>query len=330
MIARHLRHWFCFIFMVLTCLVLASSAQTGVANSSGGNSSASGLVGSMATLNDYVFAMPPGWTGTKYSDALVLMSPASATNEKCVVSVWPMRPAGPNLLNDANNAFRDVYKAFDLKSMTTRGTQMPASIVHGTSGQGWEYVVIKRGVAPRGSPESRLGFVFAARLNDRLAVISGVAKDPLVSTCMGELASNFWPRFFYSLSFKNWPATDQTAAMRKKMSGVWITATATAGDRIVFAGNGRYANAAAAQQYYRVNSTELVTTTQAYFGNGAYALKGNAIALIQDDRKNQPDNGFVRVEDESKDEGRTWSEILYLLRGSAIDGKDYEVGYKKQ
>jgi hypothetical protein len=118
--------------------------------------------------------------------------------------------------------------------------------------------------------------------------------------------------------------------MRRKLSGAWTAATATAADQMVFAGNGRYAGAAAAQQYYRISSSELLTTTQAYFGNGAYTLRGNAITLTQDDRKNQPESGFVRVEEESQDEGRSWVESLYLLRTSAVNGEQYELRYHKK
>jgi len=247
-----------------------------------------------------------------------------------VVTISPMRPSsGGNLLAEADSIFRDVYKAYQPAAMTNRGTQMPASIVHGVSGQGWEYVIIRRGIAPRGSRESRLGFVFAARLDSRLAVISGVSKDPLVSTCMGELAHNFWPRFFYSLSFKNWSAPDQTGNMRKRLAGVWTSATGTAADQITIAGNGRFANAAARQQYDLISSNEALVTTTAAFGNGSYTLRGNAITLIQDDRQNQPDRGFIRMEEESKDEGRTWAPILYLLRVSIVDGQDYEVRYQR-
>jgi hypothetical protein len=298
-------------------------------NASGAGHYQSNATG-MATLNEYVFTPPPTWTGTKYTDGLVLMSPASVTNERCVVTISPMRPsAGGNLLSEADNVFRDVYRQYDLKNMTNRGTQMPNSIVHGFSGQGWEYVIIRRGVAPRSSPESRLGFVFVAKLDSRLAVISGVSKDPLVSTCMGELAHNFWPRFFYSLSFKNWSAPDQTAMMRKRLAGVWTSATGVAADQITIAGNGRFANAAARQQYDLISSNEALVTTTAAFGNGNYTLRGNAITMIQDDRQNQPETGFIRMEEESKDEGRTWVPILYLLRVSAVDSQDYEVRYQR-
>jgi hypothetical protein len=56
---------------------------------------------------------------------------------------------------------------------------------------------------------------------------------------------------------------------------------------------------------------------------------GRTITLTADDRKNQPETGFVRVEEEGKDEGRTWVEALYLLRTSAVDGWEYEVRYNK-
>src|SRR5579884_2453007 len=201
----------------LICLVLISAVAA---------------VAQAPTISDYIFAMPAGWTSTQYPDGLVLMSPPSATNERCVVTIWPMRPAGANLLQDTNTLFQEIYKAYEPRPMTTRGTPMPNYIVRGTSGQGWDYVVVRRGIGPPGSPESRLGFVFAAKLNNRLAVISGVSKDPLVSTCFGELAYNAWPDFFYSLRFKNWTVTDQSAAMKKKMAGTWTIATASVADQI--------------------------------------------------------------------------------------------------
>ena len=304
----------------------ASSVPTADAgNSADPQASVPGL----ATLGEYVYGTPAGWTATEYSDGIVLMSPLSVTNERCVVTLWPMRPSSTSLLGDANNIFRDVYKNYEVRDLTSRGTPMPPSVVRGTSGQGWDYAIVRRGIAPPGSAESRLGFVFVARLSNRLAVISGVSRDPLVSTCMGELSSNAWPRFFYSLSFKSWTPTDQASAMRKKIAGVWTAATGTSADQFTFAANGRYGGAAAAQQYNRISGTE-VLTTQAFFGNGAYTLKGNAITLTPDDRRNHPETGFIRVEEESKDDGRSWMESLYLLRTSAVDGKEYEVRYQKK
>jgi hypothetical protein len=171
--------------------------------------------GAAASLSDYVFATPPGWTANQYSDGIVLMSPESATNERCLMTLWPMRATTGDLIGAANSIFQEVYRGYRLVNETVRRTPMPPSIVRGTSGQGWDYVVVRRGIAPPNSPESRLGFVFVAKLNNRLAVISGLSRDPLVSSCMGELVSNAWPKFFYSLSFKNWNAP----AHRRKVDG---------------------------------------------------------------------------------------------------------------
>ena len=119
-------------------------------------------------------------------------------------------------------------------------------------------------------------------------------------------------------------------AMRKRIAGVWTAATATAADQFVFAAERpvrRRRRGAAVQQNLQHG---VLTTTQAYFGNGAYTLRGNAITLTGDDRKDRPESGFFRVEEESKDDGRTWVESLYLLRTSVVDGKDYEVRYFKK
>src|SRR2546421_560929 len=164
-------------------------------NSAGASAAAPTGGAALDSLGDYVYETPPGWTATQYSDGMVLMSPASATNERCVVTLWPMRAAGANLLADADSVFRDVYRTYELRNQTVRGTPMPPSIARGTSGQGWDYVIVRKGIAPPGSPESRLGFVLVARLNNRLAVISGVSRDPLISTCFGEYAGSAWPRF---------------------------------------------------------------------------------------------------------------------------------------
>jgi hypothetical protein len=112
--------------------------------------------------------------------------------------------------------------------------------------------------------------------------------------------------------------------MRRRLAGEWIAATATAGDKITFAGNGRFANAAAAQQYH-LGANELITTTQAYFGNGSYTLQGNAITLAEDSKKIT--RGFFRIEQESKDDGRTWADVFYLMRTSSVDGQEYELRY---
>ena len=303
----------CFIFLLASSVWLCAQA---------------GPQGNAASLGEYVYAVPAGWTENRYPDGIVLMSPMSQTGERCLISMWPMRPSSGDLRRDADSAFREIFQTYVLKNQTSGGFLIQNSITHGVSGQGWEYLIVKRGIAkPGGQWETLLGFAMVARLGNRVAVVSGLSKDPLVSTCMGELTgANTWPKFFYSLGFKSWPAADHTQEMRKLLSGEWIAATATAGDKITFAGNGRFANAAAAQQYH-LGTNELITTTQAYFGNGSYTLRGNSITLTQDDKRT--DHGFFRVEQESKDDGRTWADAFYLMRTSTVDGQEYELRYKR-
>jgi hypothetical protein len=266
MAARHLRYWLCLICSLLASPVLVcAQGASPQANA--------------ASLGEYVFTVPPGWMPQQYPDGIVLSAPLSNINERCLIQIWPMRPTSGNLLSDANSSFAEIFRTYEVRYQTSRGTALPPMAIHGLSGQGWEYLIIKRGIrhpgfAPNGQPwETLLGFVFVAKLNSRVAVISGLSRDSLVSNCFGELGTNVWPRFFYALSFKGWQPGDQTQIMRKLLAGEWIAATATAGDKITFAGNGRFANAAAAQQYH-LTTNELITTTQAYFGNGSYTLRG--------------------------------------------------------
>jgi hypothetical protein len=326
LVARHMPA----VEMMLHNAVLSSSAPGPASTMPEPAAAAPPTAGNSASLGDYVYTAPSGWTANQYPDGIVLTSPMASNGEKCLISMWPMRESSGNLHRDAELAFREIFNTYQLKSQTSGGFLLQSSITRGTSGQGWDYLIMKNGIAkPGGQYETLLGFVMVAKLSNRLAVISGLSKDPLVSTCMGELTgSTNWPKFFYGLSFKSWQTGDQTQTTRKRLAGVWTAATASASDQITFAGNGRYANAAAAQQYH-LSSTELLTTTQAYFGNGSYTLRGNAITLTQDDRRNQPDRGFFRVEEESKDGGLSWTPALYILRTSAVDGKEYELKYGK-
>jgi hypothetical protein len=100
-----------------------------------------------------------------------------------------------------------------------------------------------------------------AMLNSNLAVMSGLSKVPLVSSRFGELIADVWPRFFYSLRSKDWPVADQASAIAGKIAGTWTVATGTVADRYQFAANGRYASAAAVQNYNRISNTEVLETT---------------------------------------------------------------------
>jgi hypothetical protein len=180
---------------------------------------------------------------------------------------------------------------------------------------------------PPGQWETLVGFVMVAKLSGNLAVVSGLSKVPLVSACFGELRPSVWPRYFYSLRFRSWPVIDQSPAMAARLAGAWTSATGNAADQYQFNASGRYGSAAAVQNYSRISSTEVLQTTQGFFGNGSYSLKENMITLSSDG--GTPETAFFRLESESHDGGRSWIDVLYLLRRSVVDGSEYEVRYTK-
>jgi hypothetical protein len=278
-----------------------------------------------ATLADYIYEVPPGWVSTNYPDGIVLSSPPpSSATEPCNITLLPIRAASNDIAGDANRIFATVFSTFVGHHEYTQN-----SMVRGISPQGWEYFIIKRGIVrPGGNYQAFFGFVCVIKLGDRLAAMSGMSKDPLVSSCFGLNLRDVWPHFFYSLRFRNWNGRSSEAGLMKRMAGVWIMATATAGDRWVFAPNGRYASAAAAQRY-AATSSEVLAITDAYFGNGSWSLKGWNIFFTGDNNKSDTKKGWYRLEEESKDEGNTWVSKLYILRISDVNGEEYEVGYHR-
>ena len=111
------------------------------------------------TLAEYGYTAPQGWTTANYPDGIVLTSPGSATGEHCLISMWPMRPAGQNLLRDADTIFQQIFNTYEARNQTSRGTPLLPSVIQGLSGQGWEYLILKRGI---GKPLVVFGFAVSA------------------------------------------------------------------------------------------------------------------------------------------------------------------------
>jgi len=263
------------------------------------------------SLTEYVYTVPVGWTGTVYPDGIVYGSPFYNTGERCQLSVFQMRTASGDLLADARRAFADIFKVdpfqFNAYPYPT------ATVSRGTAAAGWNYLVITKPINGRVGDGTLLGVrVFAAQLGARVAIITSTGKEPLVSQCFGEMVRDEWPAFFFSLSFKNWKAVPQEDAMRRRLAGAWVTATASVADRYVFAANGRFASAAAAMTTTRISATELLQTTNAYFGDGSYRIEGNRITLVMDRDRAHPQRGFIRLEQDSQD-GVSWKDRLCLL-----------------
>jgi hypothetical protein len=274
-----------------------------------------------ASLSNYTYTVPSGWNEQKNPDGIVLTAPPINTGERCNMIIWPMRAAGASLVADAAAVYAEVFKDYQ---PTNRDVYTQASVIRGLSPQGWEYFITKGPITLKGGNFATMfGFVFIAKIGTQDAVITGISKDPLVSACFGLNLTDVWPKFLYSLHFKNWTGSLPAQTMINKIAGVWMSVTGTAGDRIVFAGNGRYSDASAVQRYTRLSSTEVLRETDAYFGDGKYSISGNNITMTSDKDKSHPTAGWYRWEQESKNNGATWSDKLYLLRISKVDGAEY-------
>ncbi len=265
-----------------------------------------------ARLADYVYTIPDTWTRLNDPTAIVLASPAYQGGEVCRLSLLPMRPVARGLPDDALGIFRELFGTEPL----TGDIYPPTKFIRGTSPQGWEYFVVKKPIGPSGGAQVG-AILLVARLGSDLAVIAGTSKAFLVSNCFGELVRDVWPPFFSSLRFRNATATaPDPAALRQRLAGAWITATATVALRYEFAADGRYADAAGARR--RAPASPLV-----FFGNGAYTLDGNTLILTDDDRRRT--TAQYRLEQESTDFGRTWADALCLLS----PGASGEVCYRR-
>jgi hypothetical protein len=266
------------------------------------------------STDDYVYAPPRDWIRTAYPDGIVYASPLFGNGERCQLSVFPMRHASGDLPADARRAFADIFK---MDPFQDNAYPYPtATLQRGVAAQGWEYFVIKRSIRGRvGEYGSLLGVtLLAAQLGPQIAIVIGTGKDPLVSNCFGELVHDDWPAFFHSLQFRNWTPVPQETRVGQRLAGTWTTATASVGGQYRFAHNGRYADAAAAQTSTRISPDEVLTTTNAYFGNGAYTVTGNTLTFVADGDRGHPAAWLFRLEQESTDGGTTWKDRLCLYQ----------------
>jgi hypothetical protein len=187
--------------------------------------------------------------------------------------------------------------------------------------------MIKQGIAFAGSAgdprqeQQLFGFVMIAKMGSRVAAVSGVSKDPLVSSCFGSVLENVWPRFFSTLQFRNW-TPPPGAGLSQKIVGVWESFGSSIGGgavvRYVFTAAGRYAEAGTMQRYMALSRYETAIWTSRTFGDGSYTIRGNELVLTPD--SGQPEVSRVRLEQSSQDGGRTWVEKLFLLKASMTSG----------
>lgn len=252
--------------------------------------------GGPGSLDNYSYSVPQGWTRANYPDGIVYGSPMFNNGERCQISIFQMRPASGSLLADARTAFMQIFQTDPFQNNAY--PYPPATVTRATAADGWNYVIIQKSIRGRsGDYGTLLGTrVMAVQLGNQVGIITSTGKDPEVSMCFGEIVHDDWPQFFFSIRFKNWTPAPQDPEMPRRIAGTWTTATASVADRYSFAPNGRFASAAAAMTRTRISQTEILQTTNAYFGDGAYVIKGNTITMTSDNNRGAPKQGWFRLE----------------------------------
>ena len=273
-----------------------------------------GASGGVSVAANYSYAIPQGWTGTSYPDGGIVYGSQMYNNgERCQISVFPLRPTSGNLVTDARTVYAQIFQTDPFQN---NDYPYPGAVfIRGISGDGWPYFIIQKSIHGRvGDYGTLLGTrLMAVGIGNQMATITSTGKDPEVSMCFGEIVHDDWPAFFHTVHFKNWTVVPQEREVQRRLAGTWTVVTSTVADRYTFAANGRYASAAAAMTTTRISATELLQTTNAYFGDGAYTISGSTITLTPDNDRGNPRHGHFRVEQLSKDARATWTDRLCLL-----------------
>lgn len=279
-------------------------------------------LGAGGSLDNYVFAVPANWTGQQLKDRIVLVSPLYDNGERCQLTLLPMQPSSQPLANDAIGLFRQLFQADPLTSYPSP----PPLLTRGVSAQGWEYFGIRKLVGGQEGEARTTGVtLLVARLDTQNATIVGISKDFLQSRCFGQLDGDAWPKFFSSLRFKNMqPSKQAELAIRQHLAGSWLTATGNLGLGYTFLANGRYKSTGVTQYRTPASNEQDLATTQAFFGDGSYSFEGNRLVLTRNDQ--QSSMQIFRLEQVSKDSGRTWRDELCLQD----PGSSGEVCYRRE
>ncbi len=281
-----------------------------------------GNPGDGGSLDNYVFAVPNNWTGQRLKDRIVLVSPVYDNGERCQLTMLPMQPSSQPLANDAIGLFRQLFHADPLTSYPSP----PPILTRGVSPQGWEYFGIRKLVGGQEGEARTTGVtLLLARLDTQNATIVGISKDFLWSRCFGQLDGDAWPKFFSSLRFKNiQPSKQAELIVRQRLAGSWLMATGNLGLAYTFLANGRYKSTGVTQFRTPATNEQTLETTQAFFGDGSYSFEGNGLVLTRNDQ--QSSMMSFRLEEVSKDSGRTWRDELCLQD----PGSKGEVCYRRE
>jgi len=261
----------------------------------------------------YAFDIPAGWDRYDVDWGIALVSPKYPSGEVCQISLLPLRPASADLIEDTIGTFRNGFKADPL---TTYPSPAPR-LEYGLSTQGWDYFVIRKLLGGQSGDEGAFGAILMeAKVGKWFATIVARSKDPLLSSCLGEMNGDAWPAFLSSLHFDNVKLdAPPENAIKEWMAGTWMSATGSVGVAYTFTSNGRYDD---------LGSYSGPATTSSYFGKGSYAFDGNRIVLTPDG--GSPTVNLFRFGQNSTNVGKTWQDQICLMEPKATG----EICYQKQ
>jgi hypothetical protein len=80
------------------------------------------------SLDNYVYAVPRGWTRANYPDGIVYGSPMFNNGERCQISIFQMRPASASLPAVADETIEETAYDPQTHSCAVRGRRRGRSV----------------------------------------------------------------------------------------------------------------------------------------------------------------------------------------------------------
>ncbi|HUM10571.1 MAG TPA: hypothetical protein VLT82_06435 [Myxococcaceae bacterium] len=282
------------IFQRLAVVVVASLSVMGCSGSDGGGNGGGGgpkvfpaqpvwqPSGSRVSWGGFSFNVPQGMAGVDRTDHYDM------ADNLCAITVTQPMAATGDLAQQANDILTSAYEAVGYTVLDDNyGTDLIGNRTQGRSAAGWEYVELRAELRQSGPSDER-GHILLVRLGNQ--VVPFIGYSPTTAGCT-QLAHDFttgivgelrWREIEYSLDFVSAPRND--AALASAIIGHWSLFQGPSGQEYVFAANGRYQYWGGLSQVHDISDTEIEIVTSHFTGDGAYAVRGDQVAVFPDGR----------------------------------------------
>jgi hypothetical protein len=280
------------------------------------------------TINDYKFIAPERWYGSKSKD-YILLSQTQSPERGCLIGVSSPQPSSGNLENDAKSIFNQLYSGWQYRNSGEKHDV----IAKGYTQQGYEYCLVEASMQkPRPDGyyfDYEKGSVYVIRVGSQVIIITG-RHERGEMVCFCDYQYEYWGRFFNSFAVNNYtPPKDVNNNSSGRIIGSWQSIGGSALVKYIFAGNGQYMFIGAYSTTRRVDYSTIEMKTSGFKGDGSYALKGNQMILTKVGERNNSEVMKYRLE-QVNHSSAGWTDRLYILATSTVDGKEYQVCYEKE